>query len=351
MNNWWQRVTSAFTGNPACRRKTTRPSILPRVEELDDRTLPSTFTVLHLADGGPGSLRQAIAEANAMPGADQIAFAPGLKGTLGLTGGELAITDDLTIDGPGEHKLTISGSDASRVFHISGSDTDVTLNDLTIADGRATGKGLVMGGGVLIESGIATVSSVTFDGNVADVSEDTADSARAIGGAVAVTGSGSALYVDQGTFLGNHTAGVNAGGGAIANIDGATLGITASTFVGNQAAGEDSGSGGALLNDVGSVLAVNDTHFNGNSASAAIGYSGDLFQGFAQGGAIANQAGSVATISESSFNGNYAKAGDGAHGRPNGGFALGGAIFSSNLGFLVRSGPGTQLTIAQYTVS
>jgi hypothetical protein len=47
---------------------------------LEDRTLPSTFTVLNLNDSGPGSLRAAIAS-----GDDTIAFANGLHGTITLT--------------------------------------------------------------------------------------------------------------------------------------------------------------------------------------------------------------------------------------------------------------------------
>jgi hypothetical protein len=35
---------------------------------LEDRTVPSTFTVLNLADSGGGSLRQAVLAANAAPG-------------------------------------------------------------------------------------------------------------------------------------------------------------------------------------------------------------------------------------------------------------------------------------------
>src|SRR5262245_46241909 len=36
----------------------------PRLEVLEDRALPSTFTVLNLADSGAGSLRAAILAAN-----------------------------------------------------------------------------------------------------------------------------------------------------------------------------------------------------------------------------------------------------------------------------------------------
>src|SRR5438552_1751731 len=45
------------------------------VERLEDRTVPSTFTVGNLADSGPESLRQAVLDANGSPGADLIRFA------------------------------------------------------------------------------------------------------------------------------------------------------------------------------------------------------------------------------------------------------------------------------------
>jgi hypothetical protein len=67
-----------------------------------------------------------------------IRFAHGLHGTITLTSGELDITGNLTVDGPGANRLIVSGNDASRVFSVSGSTTDVVLRDLTIAHGRAT---------------------------------------------------------------------------------------------------------------------------------------------------------------------------------------------------------------------
>jgi hypothetical protein len=103
---------------------------VPRIEALEDRALPSTFTVLNLADSGPGSLRQAVLDADAHPGADVILFAHGLHGTIALTSGELDITTDLTLRGPGANRLTVSGADASRVFGISGSSTHVEIDDL-----------------------------------------------------------------------------------------------------------------------------------------------------------------------------------------------------------------------------
>ena len=81
------------------------------VEALEDRAVPSTFTVVNLADSGEGALRQAILDANspAFPGADVIRFANGLSGTIPLTTGQLSITDHLTIEGPGAELLAVSG--------------------------------------------------------------------------------------------------------------------------------------------------------------------------------------------------------------------------------------------------
>src|SRR5229473_5794791 len=124
--------------SPRTRDRRRRPKrhqgrlFVPRLEVLECRTLPSTFTVLNLLDSGPGSLRQAVLDANDQPGADVIRFAHGLHGTIALTSGQLSITDDLTIDGPGANRLTVSGSSASRVLNISGSSTDVAIDDLTI---------------------------------------------------------------------------------------------------------------------------------------------------------------------------------------------------------------------------
>jgi hypothetical protein len=64
------------------------------------------FTVRNLLDSGPGSLRQAILDANANPGADRIHFTGQARGTIALTSGQLDITDDLQIRGPGAELTT-----------------------------------------------------------------------------------------------------------------------------------------------------------------------------------------------------------------------------------------------------
>jgi hypothetical protein len=49
-------------------------------ERLESRVAPAIFTVTSLADAGPGSLRQAVADAAALAGADTIDFAAALTG-------------------------------------------------------------------------------------------------------------------------------------------------------------------------------------------------------------------------------------------------------------------------------
>ena len=67
----------------------------------------TTITVTNTNDSGPGSLRQALTDAN---DADTIVFA--VTGTIGLTSGGLLIAKNITISGPGSNQLTIDGNQA-----------------------------------------------------------------------------------------------------------------------------------------------------------------------------------------------------------------------------------------------
>src|SRR5262245_49605268 len=131
---------------------------LPRLEGLEDRVTPSTFTVTNLLDSGPGSLRAAVTAANTHPGADVVTFQHGLHGTITLTSGQLNVTDSVTINGPSAAQLAVSGNNASRVFDIS-SGVTATLSGLTISHGRAT-----TGGGI-DNAGNLTVSNSTLVNN------------------------------------------------------------------------------------------------------------------------------------------------------------------------------------------
>src|SRR6478752_699253 len=90
------------------------------------RGAATVITVMNTNDLGAGSLRQAIADG---AGAE-IDFDPSLSGrTITLTSGELVVASPMTINGAGS-RITVSGNDASRVFHVTGN--PVTIRGLTI---------------------------------------------------------------------------------------------------------------------------------------------------------------------------------------------------------------------------
>src|SRR5262249_15184589 len=158
--SWLRNLRSAVALGPALgthrRQRSLRATMhRPGLEVLEDRCLPSTFTVLNLLDSGPDSLRAAVAAANASPGADTIDCAT--TGTIGLTSGQLDITDSLTINGPGASTLTVSGNYASRVFGIAGNPT-VTIAGLTVTKGSTTDS---PGGGLAMTGGTVTLDHVT----------------------------------------------------------------------------------------------------------------------------------------------------------------------------------------------
>ena len=81
---------------------------VPRKEALEARLMLSTISVVNTDDSGPGYLRAAIDVANSSVGVPHvIEFAAGVQGTIGLTSGQLEITDQLTINGPGQGRFAV----------------------------------------------------------------------------------------------------------------------------------------------------------------------------------------------------------------------------------------------------
>ncbi|MEQ9670630.1 DUF4347 domain-containing protein [Coleofasciculus sp. G2-EDA-02] len=107
------------------------------------------FTTTNGNDAGIGSLRQAILNANAADGDDEIRFVPGLT-EVTLTSDELSINTrngDLMIDGDSGgasnvivERSTVAGTPNFRIFNITG-DGNVTIDALTIRNGVSLAAG------------------------------------------------------------------------------------------------------------------------------------------------------------------------------------------------------------------
>jgi hypothetical protein len=175
-----------------------------------------TITVINTNDSGPGSLRQALDDAN---DGDTINFA--VTDTIGLTSGELFVNKVLTISGPGAENLAVNGNAKSTVFHVAPGET-VTISGLTIINGYTTGSG----GGIHNDHAALTFNNCTITGNqgggIYNDAENSGGALLEINNSSVTDNSGGGIYNDA------------LGGGV------ATLNVTDSNLNNNY-------SGGAIL--------------------------------------------------------------------------------------------------------
>ena len=231
----------------------------------------ANFTVTNLDDAGVGSLRKAVADANAAAEDDTISFDPGLSGVITLTSGEILINSNISIIKTGASSLSVSGTNASRVFNIA-ADSAVTINNLKIINGRVEGSG----GGVL-NAGTLTVINSTISDNTALYSN--AASGEVDGGGIFNSG----LLELRTSTVTNNTVQVTtlgkANGGGLANTG--TLSIAESSVISNSAMGKSDSLGGGIFN-FGAMSVVNSTVGNNTAttnAPSSKSLGGGLFNG------------------------------------------------------------------------
>lgn len=114
----------------------------PSLNRLEARLAPATFFVTTLNDSGPGSLRQAILDANAQPGDDVVSIQ--VAGTIGVSGDLPALSTNIDMQGPGDEMLTVRGSlavDAGATVAISGLRVS---NPSTMANGISNSGALAL---------------------------------------------------------------------------------------------------------------------------------------------------------------------------------------------------------------
>ncbi|HBK22375.1 MAG TPA: sodium:calcium exchanger [Planktothrix sp. UBA10369] len=193
-----------------------------------------------------GSLRQAILNAESLPGEDTITFVDkAASGVINLAGALPAVSSDVIFDGPGADKLAIrrdTGGDYN-IFTVNGG--NVTFEELKLANGfpagtipntssTTTGS---RGGAINITSSTSNVKVLNswLDGNQANN-----------GGAIANSGQ---LTVQNSTISNNK----GSNGGGIIVIDGQVQ-IINSTIANNKGS-----IGGGIFNSVAELTMTNST--------------------------------------------------------------------------------------------
>jgi hypothetical protein len=226
-----------------------------RVDRLEGRLVPAIFTVSSIADSGSGSLRQAIIDANANPGADTIQIPSSLTGTINLTSGPMTISDPVIINGPitiFSVTLVVSSNHSGRIFIVN---ANTTINGLGMDNGSATGSFSGFGGGVYSTAPL-TLNDCEFGGD----SSMNGGAIYQIGASLSVTRCGfygdfatqGACVWSTGTvsvqfteFDSDRTNNPNSGGGGIYLASG-SLSLDSDTFRGCGSNNQSYGLGGAV---------------------------------------------------------------------------------------------------------
>lgn len=236
---------------------------------------------------GDCTLRAAVQEANALPGADAITLPAGTytltiapSGVNGVESGDLNITDDLTISGGGLRQLPstiVDGNATDRAFDID-DPVSVSMTLFTIQNGAAHD-----GGAIKLTQGTLTLTQMRLHDSVAS------GTGNPDGGAIAAFGE-SVVTIEDSVLSGNAA---ESSGGAIWNEG--TLSLT-DTIVTTNSAGLD---GGGLRNG-GQATLLNSSIVSNTADGGAVG-----------GGGVYNTSDATLDLTESSISLNSAVAADG----------------------------------------
>jgi hypothetical protein len=238
----------------------------PLLETLEARCVPTTFQVTTIADGGTGSLRQAILDANNNPGADTIAFAIGTGAqTIAPTSPLPAITGPVTIDGTSQ-----PGFAGTPLIEIDGNAAGTSAIGLDVAAAGSTIQDLIIvrftNTGLQVDAGNTTVV-----GNI--IGTDSAGDPK-------LGNLGNGIHIDGG-HNNNTIGGPGAGMGNVLAGNGAQ-GLTIFRSAGNLVQGNFIGTNAAGATGIGNSVGLRiDGNFgiaSGNTVNGNV-ISGNIHEG------------------------------------------------------------------------
>ncbi|MDQ4121753.1 MAG: putative Ig domain-containing protein [Acidobacteriota bacterium] len=210
------------------------------------------------------SLREAIASAAAT--GDTIKFSSFFNSskTITLTNGQLVIGKTLTIQGPGPNFLTVSGNNASRVFHAGfSSGRTVTISGMKITGGAITddlGAGVFNGNGIILN-----LTDVIISNNMA--TSTSGFFAKAQGGGV--VNHGGQLNITNSIISNNQATGASSGeGGGVYNSNLTVNGLNQVTINNSIVSGNTSKTQGGGISNNGQLIVTNSTISNNQTTGA-----------------------------------------------------------------------------------
>lgn len=257
----------AFQG-PAVSWEEARAAALANASEIGVAAVINVDPTI--ADGQPGSLREAIDAANSNSEDDLVLVGPGafVIDILGVddsnTSGDLDLTEVgfmTTIVGAGTDQTFIDGNAIDRVFHVQRG-TSVTLMSMTIRNGAVSGNG----GGILNNGYLVLVDCVI-----------TTNTATNAGGGLANL---EAQVVIENCVISSNWAG-SWGGGIESDIGTNSLKMQNSHVVNNNAT-----LGGGLDFAGNGSFVISDSTISGNTARSSSG--GGIWAGNSQNSLIIN---------------------------------------------------------------
>ena len=310
-----------------------------RFELLENRRVLATYAVTSLSDAivddpgdAPGTLRQAIFDANAHGGVDDIVFNLPQFSTISLSEGQLTVTESVNIKGPGAALLTIDASasdttpndnegNGSRIFAFTGSEVEASVSGLWLTGGDEFSNGgavwtdgrLTVSDCVLMDNAGDFGGAVFNDGGTLEIIDTWVDGNEAYSGGGGIGMWGPSTTSISGSKLRDNRANGDSGdegGGAIywQNLAPyvSVLTIDGSLIAGNRAPYGPGGGIAYLGNESGSALEIRDTRITENWASYEIAYDNAepvILDG--GGGVFAHSSGTV-LISDSTIDNNTA---------------------------------------------
>ena len=225
----------------------------------------TTFTVTTITEFGPGSLRNAIDDANNNPGVDTITFAGNVTGLIDLSLNLPDITEGVVIEGPGADALAISGGGLYHAFTIETNGTGgVVISGLTVTQsmGKVLGSGDVAGGALTAIDTPVRLADMRFVDNHAETSINDASGGavyvkNAVGtGDVEILNTTFSENVSNSTFPGE----LATGGGAFVDADNIVVRNTI-------AVGNSSQFGGGLYLASKGIFELTASTVTGNTAT------------------------------------------------------------------------------------